>query len=609
MNSDPYPEATPDRSVDESSDSDLTEPDSDTILSAVPRREVLSATMALGLPGLGRASGPARAAQGCRNTKRRSQCAFIGKGVANTIERSNESVIGAGRGNRIFQGSDCFIGSGVDNHIVSANESVIGGGEENQTFFSFSVIGGGKGNESVAPKTVIGGGENNSSGRDYGVIGGGKNNTTGDGTIAGGKDNSASGRFPAIGGGESNETKGNFATVSGGEMNNANGEAATIGGGNDNEVSADADVATIAGGSENEVTGFAGTVGGGGRNVASGRNATVPGGFFNVAAGDFSFAAGVEAKAKHHNTFVWSDQIDFESTGSRQFLVSAEGGVGIGRNDPRTQLDVAADREGELTPGNHVAAIENTSAEQAPNVLALQTNVGADGEGTELTKDVHYITFFDERDVVGRIEGNGMGGVQFKSGAGDVAEMLPRRDETETIEAGDVVGIHGGEISRETADTDHVSVVSSNPMVVGNASTDLEESHEPVAFVGQVSTRVRGPAETGDVVVPSGEDDGVGVAVDPTDRDTVEDGPVVGHVWEPDATDGVGEVTLAVGLGDSARGARLDRQRETIESQADEIDALRRENAVLRDRVDILEERLKALEAGQSSTESSGPWD
>ena len=77
------------------------------------------------------------------------------------------------------------------------------------------------------------------------------------------------------------------------------------------------------------------TVGGGGGNVVSANApwATVPGGYFNYASGACSFAAGGNAQATGHNSFVWSDGgppfygPPFTSTANGQFAVRAYGGV------------------------------------------------------------------------------------------------------------------------------------------------------------------------------------------------------------------------------------------------------------------------------------------
>ncbi|MCB9088508.1 MAG: hypothetical protein H6628_09385 [Calditrichae bacterium] len=119
-----------------------------------------------------------------------------------------------------------------------------------------------------------------------------------------------------------------------------------IGGSQENSVSAGVAGATIGGGGEfsspNQVTAGGGTVSGGRGNTASGLFATVPGGQQNTAAGSFSFAAGIQANALHNGTFVWADNTGtvFGSTAINQFLIRANGGVGINKNNPATALDV-----------------------------------------------------------------------------------------------------------------------------------------------------------------------------------------------------------------------------------------------------------------------------
>ena len=99
------------------------------------------------------------------------------------------------------------------------------------------------------------------------------------------------------------------------------------------------------------------TVSGGGANHAAGQFSSIPGGRQNCAGGDYSWAGGRNAKVRVSNsesaslggcvtvpisplnnqatgdqgTFVWADSQfpDFISTGENQFLIRADGGVGI----------------------------------------------------------------------------------------------------------------------------------------------------------------------------------------------------------------------------------------------------------------------------------------
>ena len=182
------------------------------------------------------------------------------------------------------------------------------------------------------------------SGVNGGVVGGGgfsgKENLVADhyGTVSGGADNQA-------GSDDSDRTNSEYATVGGGVGNKAEGENSTI-----------------AGGYNNNITGDFSSVGGGVVNTISGEYSTIPGGDRNVVAANNSFAAGTWAHANHDGCFVWGDKHteSFESTGQNQFLIRADGGVGIGTNDPQAELDVRGDiKLG--TDGDHYAigAFEN----------------------------------------------------------------------------------------------------------------------------------------------------------------------------------------------------------------------------------------------------------
>jgi hypothetical protein len=145
------------------------------------------------------------------------------------------------------------------------------------------------------------------------------------------------------------------ATVAGGFGNTASGTGATVGGGQTNVASGDNAV-----------------IPGGLNNNAPGLNAAIPGGQNNKASGNWSLAAGRRSKGEHNGTFVWADatDADFLSTGADQFLIRAAGGVGVGTNNPQSELDVAgtAQKTGFKLP----------SAPTAGHVLTS----GASGVGT-----------------------------------------------------------------------------------------------------------------------------------------------------------------------------------------------------------------------------------
>jgi hypothetical protein len=89
-------------------------------------------------------------------------------------------------------------------------------------------------------------------------------------------------------------------------------------------------LATVVGGAGNTASGVASTAMGS-ANTASGFISTAIGSG-NTADGIYSVAMGESAKALHNWSFVWSDGIDFASTGVNQFCIRAGGGVQLNGN-------------------------------------------------------------------------------------------------------------------------------------------------------------------------------------------------------------------------------------------------------------------------------------
>jgi hypothetical protein len=271
---------------------------------------------------------------------------------------------------------------------------------------SGAAIGAGTGN-SISPvasdDTFIGGGYYNAIGTNASssTIGGGTQNTV-----------QPSAYQSVIGGGVNNVVQANAygATISGGQGNQSGGVASTIGGGRFNQIEPGGYFATIGGGLSNSVTGQYGTIPGGDQNVADYQ----------------SLAAGHRAKAGYSGDFVWADstEADFAATAGNQFLIRAQGGVGIGKNNPATALDV----NGTVTANNFVGSgagltgisggltwqtVSGTSQQAQPNTgyvvtSASQTTItlpttpnvgdiirvtGAGGGGWQLAQNANQFVF------------------------------------------------------------------------------------------------------------------------------------------------------------------------------------------------------------------------
>jgi hypothetical protein len=178
-------------------------------------------------------------------------------------------------------------------------------------------------------------------------------------------------------------------------------------------------------------------------------------------------------------------------------------------------------------------------------------------------------------------------GVSYTTGSADYAEYLERRNVAETMTPGDIVGVTGGKISKETGHASQYLVISTSPAVLGNMQQPAdEERFEKVAFMGQVPVKVRGQVNIGDYILPSGLNDGTGFGVSP-DRITAKQySQIVGVAWSAaPAGSKMSLINLAIGLNTNDV-ARL------VEEQQSKIEQLERNFA-------SLEQRLAALESGR----------
>lgn len=265
------------------------------------------------------------------------------QGTAN-LALTNPDVVTTyvGTGHNIIGGFNSHF---VDSGVVGA--TIAGGGRLvvsnavdgaytnfNQVFDHFGTVSGGTGNSADGLMATVSGGSGNWAGGNWATIGGGLDNMIIDPT-----------NIPshAL----------DISTIAGGFMNQIlNAPGGSIGGGsanlitNTNVMTMETLVlpSTIAGGTRNVSTNASGgSIGGGYSNTVSGDFSTIPGGQENVTAGLGSFAAGMGARALHDGTFVWADDefdsngvVPFGSTDFGQFLIRAEGGVGINTNNPGT---------------------------------------------------------------------------------------------------------------------------------------------------------------------------------------------------------------------------------------------------------------------------------
>lgn len=229
---------------------------------------------------------------------------------------------------------------------------------------------------------------------------------------------------------------------------------------------------------------------------------------------------------------------------SGDVVVNESGGrTAIGPAAPLCRLHVSDSiAAGAGNVSAHVAVIDNRNIGNDADVLALRVAGGGAGGSN------NFITCFSGGAAIGAIEGNGAG-ISFNTTSADYAEWLPRDDGEPAMQPGDLVGVFAGRLRRETAGADYLLIISTAPAMLANMpSAEERDRHERVAMLGQAPVRVRGAVKAGDVIVPSGNNDGTGVAVPAADT-TVDDFAMsVGTAWSSATGKGVSLVRCAIGL-------------------------------------------------------------
>lgn len=168
-------------------------------------------------------------------------------------------------------------------------------------------------------------------------------------------------------------------------------------------------------------------------------------------------------------------------------------------------------------------------------------------------------------------------GVTYASGSGDYAEYLLREDSNEKMSFGDIVGVKGGKISKNTEGAERVMVVSFKPIVLGNMPRENhEQDYEKVAFMGQVPVKVFGRVNIGDYIIPGGRNNGIGVAVSKDKIASKDIKSIVGVAWE-ESKDvlGLNLINVAVGINENDNNLIVQALENKINQQQEEIDVLK----------------------------------
>ncbi len=193
-------------------------------------------------------------------------------------------------------------------------------------------------------------------------------------------------------------------------------------------------------------------------------------------------------------------------------------------------------------------------------------------------------------------------GVAYTSSAGDYAEYLKHADADEHLYPGDIVGMTDGLIAKTTTGAQSVFAISLAPIVLGNVPAKGEESeYSKVAFLGQVPVKVRGIVHKGDFIVPSGRNDGVGMALAPGSITPKQFTTVLGRAWSASEGQGVSLINVAIGLSANDISEIASKEQAELDSLHAEVAAQKAEVASRNVRLNTLAEAMLQTDPQQRS--------
>ncbi len=184
-------------------------------------------------------------------------------------------------------------------------------------------------------------------------------------------------------------------------------------------------------------------------------------------------------------------------------------------------------------------------------------------------------------------------GVIYGSKGADYAEWLEKENPEEKYMFGEVVGVKGGKISRNTTDADQVMSISLAPIVLGNMPDEnRKDAFEKVGFMGQVPVLTLGDVEVGDFIVASGYNDGYAKAISPENITLQDLKQVIGKAWSSSNGQKASIINVSVGLKTNEWVEILQQQDAKIkqlESQVKKINSLQKQ-------IEHIEAKLQKLD-------------
>jgi hypothetical protein len=324
------------------------------------------------------------------------------------------------------------------------------------------------------------------------------------------------------------------------------------------------------------------------------------------------------------------------------FLADADSGrIGIKQAKPQVDFHLSGQGDGDQNDENspsYVAFISNGDMSDRKRdgmtISLVGSTLGTSNEKDFASSNNNFLTFNFNGTPQGAIEGTNATNraVTLTSGGADYAEWLARKHTAEEMEAGDIVAIKDGQITKNTGGKAQYSVVSYNHVVLGNTppspkfdaglppaqrtnpskgnafANTTSSNHdrlqrsdgEPVSFMGQVEVKVRGEVAPYDYIVPSGNHNGVGKAVSPAQIAPGQFNKVVGVAWEGSQNTGVAKVNCFISQAMQYHGPVSQAQdSRKVEEHKKKLQRQKQVNEQLKEDIKAIRERVSDLENTQ----------
>lgn len=173
-------------------------------------------------------------------------------------------------------------------------------------------------------------------------------------------------------------------------------------------------------------------------------------------------------------------------------------------------------------------------------------------------------------------------GVIYSSGGGDYAEWIKRKPYERDFQIGEIVCLDSGMVSLNTRNAKQLMVISKDPIILGNEpSAAFADQYEKVAFVGQVLVKTVGTVKIGDYILPSGNNDGCGVAIHPSKMKAGDYERIVGIAWEAAEEGLLNYINVAVGINHNDLANKLDELNQRVDHMIAYLDGKTDLNPVL----------------------------